>query len=385
MAYGGNKIINLILKKIYESPINGLEGVGNSNGFAFTYKVSDIPVAKLISGVATHNIEIELKVKISVNGNGVDFAKNVPMKAEGRIGVSNNILLITQLTLTNTSPNPIDNLIVSIINSQIIPPIRTTLRNIPLPRLNNLFGSGLSASIISGSVIDNGPSFEVGLRITGSSGIANANRPTDTNLESLNTGGSNKVIAMVSDEAAQLLIKESFSELSQNFNKSVNGFGFGAKIKGKIQATKLKFDIASGVGRVKTTISINNLQGGIKAPLVGWQTIGIPCPDLIVEITNSISVSGNRAIITLTGVDNINIDLNFPSLLSPVESLLEGLFNTILRAFHRKISDIIEGTKFEIFRLSGDLLGNNLNVNLGFEPGGLRYTGNSIQAIIKVS
>jgi hypothetical protein len=188
MAYGGNRLLNLIIRKIYALPNNGLEGIGNLNGFAYTYNVSAIPVARLISGVGTHNIEIDLEVKISVNGNGVDFGRNVPMRAQGRIGVSNNILSITQLTLTNTSPNPINNLIVNIINSQIIPPIRATLRNIPLPRLNDLFGSGLSASIVSGSVIANGPSFEAGLRITGVSGIANANRPTNTNLESLNNG-----------------------------------------------------------------------------------------------------------------------------------------------------------------------------------------------------
>ena len=279
MAFGGEKLLNFILRKIYTTPNNGFEGEGASNGLNYTFKVINAPTGRLIPDTLTHNLEIDLEVKISVNGNGVNFARNVPMKAKAKIGISNGMVSISQLTLTNISPNPIDAIVVSIINSQIIPPIRTELRNIPLPRLNDLFGSGLSANIVSGSVISAGPSFQAGLRITGASGIANASQPTLANLQSLNTANSNRIIAVVSDEAVESLLGSTMTAHSHVFNKSATGLGFGAKIKGTIRATRPMFDIVDGVGRVTTTISINNLQGGIKAPFGGWKFINIPFPN----------------------------------------------------------------------------------------------------------
>jgi hypothetical protein len=385
MAYCGDKLLNLILKKVHASATNQFRGHGQAAGIDYSYEVVNPPVGRFVANLTTHNVEIGLTVKVRVNLPIGGFDQDIPMQANGRISISGGVLSVTHLSMINVGSGPLDAVVVSIINNSVIPPLRNTLRGIPLPQLNNLFGSGFSVNASEGAVIADGPSFEAGFNLVGISGIANAVRPSIADLTLLSTAPSNRIIATISDDAIQVLARNLIPEISQNFEKSGTVGGFGAKIKGTIRAKNIKFDIVGGVGRVKITISISGLKGGIRVPILGWKYINIPSPEVDLTISNSLSISGNRVIITLTGVDNISIDLDFPALLNPIESLLEVLFNTILRAFHRRISDAIEGTKIELFRLPSNLFSSSLAVNLAFEPNGIKYVENSVQATLRVN
>lgn len=384
-AYGGDKLLNFILRKVFEQQNNGFSGNGTVQGIAYTYSVQAPPTGHFIPQQNNYNVEILFTVKVTATINGVNFNIDIPMIARGRVSVSGGNLTINQINVVTNSPNPIDQALVAIINQRVLPPLRTRLNNIPMPRLTDIYGSGLSVALSAVNVISNGPCMETELRVIGATGLANATRPSDAELTTLNTANSNRLIATVSDDVVQHIARGLISQIEYPFEKSKTGLGFGARIKGKMVAKDFKFDIVNGVGRAKIKIGFTTLKGGIKAPLVGWNDVNIPKPEVEVTISNSLSVSGNRVIVTLTGVDNISIDLNFPAVLLPVEALLEGLLNVIYRAFHRRISDLIEGTRFELFRLSNNLFGGEIDVNLAFEPNGVQYFENSVKVIIRVN
>ncbi len=388
MAFGGEQLLNLIILKLYNTRPNRFRGNGTASAINYTYAVVNVPTCRLVVNDATHNFEINLDVRVTADPLGINFDSVLPMKSLGTISISDGILSITRLNLTNNSVNPIKQIVVNIINSQVIPPLTATLLSIPLPQLSSFFGTGLSASISSGQVI-NGPAIEIGSRIVGRIGVAVANVPPLAELQALNNGANANTatsIALVSDEAVNILIRNIFTDRSLNFDERGSKAGFGAGIKGRVHATTPRLQIVGGIATITTTISLSHLEGGIRVPIWGWSWVDLPTPpNVTVQVNHTLSTSGNRAIITITGIDRISVNLNFPSILSPVESVLESLINAVLRSFRGLLGDAIEGTRFEIFRLPSNILGNNLNVNLSFEQGGLRYFQHSIKAIFRVS
>lgn len=383
MAFGGDSLLNSIIMKFYNASPNRFRGNGLSNRINYTYAVTTPPIWRLIANVPGHNIEIDLNVRVTADPAGINFDSVVPMRAVGTIAINAGVLSITNLVLSNIAANPIDAIVVGIINTTVIPSLSNTLASVPLPQFNNLFGTGLSALISTGRVI-NGPSLEVGSRITGRGGLADAATPPMPELQALNQFPN--AIATVSDDAVNILIRNFLPRLSTSFSERGSRASFGAGIRGEVHATTPVINIAGGNATIQTTISLTDLEGGIRLPVWGWSWVNLPSPPNVNVIVNhSLSVVENRVVITLTGVQSISVNLNFPAILDPVESVLERLINTVLRAFRTLIGDAIRGTKFGIFKLSTNLLNNNLSTRLSIAQGGLQYFGNSVKATFSIS
>jgi hypothetical protein len=387
MAYGGNNLMNTVMNKVYSTQRSKFKGSGTSSGIAYSFDINQLPVVQLVSGNINHNLSIDMRVAITArNSSGLNFSNVIPMKATGKLVVTNGVLSITQIKVSTHSPIPIDQLVVGVINSQIIPKITALLMGIPVPQLTNLFGSGLSAQLITGKVIP-GPALEAAARITGKPGISAANAPTAANIASLNNGSATMALAigMVSGAAVNELIKALIPPLSHAFNKSASKVGFGAGIKGTIKATTPVLSINNGSGKASTTISFSGLKGGIKVPIKGWTWVPLPAPNTNVVVTHTLSAIGNKGVITLTGVDSIKVSFSWPTVLKPVEALLKGLLNGILSLFKGLISNAVKGRKFDIFQLPNTIPGTNLGATLKFETGGLGYFLSSVRALIRVT
>lgn len=385
MIYGGNNLMNMVVTKVYQAQRNSFKGSGNSNGIAYSFDVAHVPVANLVANVATHNLEIDLKVAITATGTFIAFDKTLAMKATGRVAISQNRLSLTGMAVTTTSTDLIDQLVVGIIDAQIIPKLSVALANIPIPQLTNIFGSSLSASLHTGTVIS-GPALEVGARITGKSGIAAADAPTVETITALNNGTAANalVVAMVSSSALNVLLKAVLPPLTSAFDERATGGGFGAGIKGTIKATTPVLTVTGGNGKITTTISFAGLKGGIDTPFTQWKWVALSAPTATVVIKHTLSAVGQVGVIKLTSVDQINVSLNWPSILKPVEALAEKLLDSILSLFHDKISQAVRGKKFDLFELPATIPGTSLAATLRFDTNGLGYFKSSVRALIRI-
>jgi len=385
MAYGGNNLMNMVLARVYSTQRNKFKGVGSSGGLAYTFDVTHVPVAKLVSNRRTHNLEIDLTVAISASGGLIQFDNTVTMKATGLLAISQSQLSLSGLNVTTSSTNLIDQVVAGVVNTQIVPAISSTLAGIPIPQLTKVLGSSLSAKLQTARVIP-GPALEAGASLVGKTGIAPADAPTVDTIARLNTGTSTNALmsVVVSAGAVNALIKEVVAPLAHTFDERASKLGFGAGIKGTIRATTPVLNVQNGSGNANTSVSFTGLKGGIRVPLKGWTWVSLSAPKTNVVVTNALSGSGSTGLLTLTGVGSIKVVLNWPTLLKPVEALVKGLLNGILSLFRGTISNAVKGRKFELFKLPATIPGTNLAANLSFASGGLAYFKRSVQAVVRI-
>lgn len=386
MVYAGNDLLNIVLRKVYAAERDDFKGSGNASGLNYTFDVIAPPTGRFIVGAATHNLEIDLVVDIQTTGI-LTFHDHVALRAIGKLVLSGRILSLTSLKVQPASGgNPLAAAVAVAVNKQIIPSISDELDNTRVPQLTELFGTNLAANPKTGTAI-NGPALEVGASIAGKSGIAAADPPNATNIAALSSGSASTalVIAMVSSAAVNVLAKALIPALSYKFDKRANGGGFGAGIKGTIKATQPILKVTAGNGTVKTKISFSGLQGGIKAPVVGWKWMSLSVPQFEVTIQHTLKAVGSKGVITLTGISKIKVSLSWPAMLSPVKNLAEDLLEKVAALFEKKIEDAIEGKQFVLFRLPSQIPGTDLDANLSFAPsGGLKYFGSTVQALVQI-
>jgi hypothetical protein len=385
MAYGGNNLMNMVVSKTYTAQRDRFKGSGNHSGIAYTFDVKDVPVATLVANVATHNLKIDLSVAVTASGQGVNFNNTISVQATGKLAVAQGILSLTAMNLTTTSANVGDQLVISIVKSQIIPRIKAALGGIPIPQLTNLFGSGLSASLRTGAIIA-GPALETGARITGRSGIAAADVPTAANISALNGGSSASALAIgiVSSRAVNVLVTALVPRLSISFDERVSAAGFDAGIRGIIRATTPVLTVSNGSAVATTTISFSNLRGGIDTPFTDWYWVSLTAPTARVMIGHKLSTSGRAGVLTLTSVDKIQVSLNSHPALLPAEKLLNGLLADVLKQFRNEISNALKGQKIELFKLPATIPGTNIGATLSFDSNGLGYFGSSVRALVRI-
>ncbi len=386
MVYAGNDLLNMVIRKAYAAHRNDFMGSGSASGLNYTFDVIEPPIGRLVAGVVTHNLEVDLKVNLQTSGN-LNFQDCVELKATGKLMISGGMLSLTGMQLQPISAGIPAAIVAAVVNRQVIPSINAALINIPVPQLTNLFGSGLAASPKTGAVI-NGPALEVGARITGQTGIAAADSPAPATLAALNSSNASNalIIAMVSSAAVNVLSKKMLPPLSYAFDRRATAAGFGAGIKGTIKATHPILTVTGGNGTIKTTISFSNLKGGIKAPMVSWKWVSLTVPDFKVVVQHTLGAVDSKGVITLTGLASINVSLSWPFVLNPVEALVEDMLDKILKLFKGQIESAITGKKFVLFELPPDIPGTGLDSTLSFDPsGGVRYFNSSVQALVRVS
>jgi hypothetical protein len=386
MAYGGNNLINMILSRVYATQRNKFKGSGSAAGARFAFDVTQVPVARLVPNTTSYNLEIDLpKVRLTGKAGPINFDKTIAMRARGKLAISQGRLSLTSITVDTTSTSGLDQIVVGLINSFVIPRITAALASIPIPQLHHVFDSSLSAEVRTGKVIA-GPALEVGARITGQTGISAADSPSSSDISALNNGTATnaRMLGLVSGGAVNVLIRNVLPPLSHGFDERASKAGFGAGIKGTVKASVPNLKITNGNAKASTTISFSGLKAGIKAPLIGWKWVSLSAPDTDVVVTNSLSASGNIGLVRLTGVSSISVNLHFPSVLDPVEHLLENLLNAILSLFRGIISNAVSGKTFELFTLPTTVPGTNLGATLSFDTGGLAYFKSSVRAMIRV-
>jgi hypothetical protein len=389
MAYAGNDLMNMVVRRVYAEHRDRFKGNGTiSNPFSidYSYDVTQAPVAKLVTNIATHNLEIGLKVTIIAQGGAINFNETLDMKATGKFVISQGLLSLSGINITTTSTNVPAVLVTAVLNTQVMPKISGALANIPVPQLTNLFGTSLSASLRSGLVI-NGPALEVGARITGKTRIAAADAPSPANITSLNNSAATDamVIGMVSSSATNVLLKAILPPLSYAFDERASKAGFGAGIKGTIKATTPTLTVNGGNGKITTTVSFSGFKAGIDTPVSQWKWVSLSIPKATVVIKHTLKATDHMGVITLTEVESIKTALSWPSILKPVENLVEKLLDGILSLFRGRISNAVKNKSFRLFELPSTIPGTNLAAQLSFNASnGLGYYKSSVQALVRV-
>lgn len=382
MVFGGNELLNLTLQEIYTNERNRFKASGQRGRVHYSFDVTNLPTGRFITNLNTHNFEVDFTVLLETQGTFVS-SQNLAMRATGTIKINNGFLSITQLSVINLHIAPVNALLIPIIDNDVLPPLRNTLRNMPIPQLNNFIGSGFSLNLSSSTVIAP-PALEVDCQIVGNASIANATFPSAANLQSLNSGGNPNqanVIAVASDEAINILFKSKFPTKTYDFSRQETGWGFGAGIKMKIRTTSPIININNGIGAIHMTLRIRNIKAGAKG-FGKWVWVNLADLDVNVEITNRLIIEEDQAKIKLTGFSRIKVRFRFGGVLKAVEGILEDLVNVVINEFRDLLSDEIRNKKISIFRLPANVLGANLNANASINS--LDYSNNSVQAIFDV-
>lgn len=381
-AFGGNNILNMAVTKFFNANPNKFKGSGSQSNVQYAYQVVSAPVMTLIPNNNTRNLKIALNVNIKVPT--LSFDQNIPMEANAKIVFQNNILSITNLSLT--AVNPADAFVVGLINAVVIPALSQSLAAIPVPVLTGVLSPALSVQLQSIAVLNN-PALVIGGKIAGTNINQVADTPLPANLNALNTGSSSSagIVATVVEGSINHLIKTLLPELSHSFDKRATKLGMGAGIKGTIKAGKPVLTIVNGVGSAKTTISFSGLKAGIDPPFVSMKWISLPSPTVAVTVNHLLKSSGNTGVLEIRGIDDFSVNFSFPTLLKPVELLLEGLFKGIFVIFKGLINNAISGRKIELFKLPSKLPGTHFSASLAFAQNGLSYLGKSIQGIVRVT
>ncbi len=383
MAYGGDALLNLVVSRFYTAKRGTFAGNGTESGQTYTYDVLTAPGLRLIGPPSAHNLELDLRVRITVNGF-ITYDGTIPMLVKGKISLNNGVLALTVVSITTVATG-LDKAVVTLINKDVKPKLNTALAAIPIPNLADVFGSGLAVRLITGRVLS-GPALALGGRITGVTGLAGADAPAPATLTALDTPPA-LLAALISEAAANALIRATTPPLSLKFDKKGTKLGFGAGIKGTIRASVPVLDIHQGRGSITTTISFTGLKGGIKTPIPftkgGW--VALPSPTVKVTIAHSLTATSNAGFIVLNKVAKITLSLNFPAILKPVEGLVEQLLSEVLTDFGQVIDNVLNGRRFQLFKLPTTVPGTLINANLAFTPNGLGYFLSSIQALIRVT
>lgn len=397
-AYGGNNLLNLAIKKFYTTNRSKFKGNGKSDGYTYTYDISEMPVANLLPNETVKNFEIVMNnVVITAKGNNVNINNNIKLVALCKLAIvkktSETVLgqiidyLIPKyelslkiLKIVSPSTNIIDQIIVGILNSQVIPKINDTLKELQIPQIIRLFGSNLSARLKTFQVIQ-GPAFEVGATLVGKTNLGEANYPT-ANINALNIGNNSAlVVGTISSQAINTIIKEIILPFEQNFRKTKGKGG----LKGKLKVEFNSLEIKNNDCLIDLSVSINKFQGGIYLPIVDWEWFSLPSQKINLKILNKLSVNGNAALLTLTDLTEFKMSINWPTSLKLVKTILSSLLESEIKSFIKsEIKKQIISKKIEIFKLPSTIPGTNLSASLTFEKNGLEYYNSSLKALVKI-
>jgi hypothetical protein len=391
MAYGGNNILNLTLNKVYQKDPSKFEGSGSVKGFNYSFEITKAPTAKLVYGNSTHNIVISLKnvnIKIAprVGIDGPSIDKNMPLTAEGKLGISDGIFSFTSLVVSIDNPDVLEAIFVEIINEKVVPKIEDQLKAVTLPQLDNLFHSSLTAEIHTGQVIS-GPAFEIGVRITGNTSIGVADAPASTNISSLNSGTATNalVVAMISDDAINVLIKSLNKTITKSYDeRETNEYGFGSAITGTLTITTPVLNITNGSGKVTAHVSVD-LKAGIQVPLLDWGWVTLFRGVADVEVNNTLITQGNEAMMKLNSIASLVIDYGLPPEMIPVEKEVISMYAKIYKNFTAKVNSALqERPPIHLFNLPSTIPGSSTPATLSFDPDGFTYYKNSVRALVRI-
>jgi len=389
-VYGGNSLLNLFLNKLYQARPGDFSSNGTAGGFNFSYNTLNAPTGKFVfSASPKPNLTIKLSsvdIRIArIGGAGPSLQVKYIINATGKLTISNGILSISSLNVAIENPGVIDALILPILNGNVLPAIQNSLQHILLPQIQNIFGTGLNASLYSGKVIS-GPALLVGARVSGQN-ISDADNVSTIDLASLNTNNVNKgkLIGLVSGAAINVLIRSRLTSIpSQSFDKRQNLIVGEIGIKGSVNASVPEFSISNSSGSAKTTISFNGVKVGGKLGFLPWLWFNIALPSFKVVVRHQLKVNNDKGIISLTGVDSLKVVFNnFPSELNGVKRDIENLFNNVvLPVFKSNISNAIAGISFEVFDLPTRIPGTSLVSEIKYN--GLGYYRSSVKAEIEL-
>jgi|GEM_PF-5300960 len=262
-----------------------------------------------------------------------------------------------------------------VVNGYVLPAVTKRYSGITLPQFQNLFGSDLNASIASVAVSNQ--QFDVYANIA----------PTTFASQSLDSeitaeDADSIINAYVSGEAVQLIASKVMKPMSSPFSKESGGSFGGAGIKGTIYMGQPGISINGSSASASAPISIS-MEGGVKA-FWNWVWVPLPVPDTNVVIDISLTDDGTNAYIEITGVQSIHVDLgDWPSVLKPVESAIEGLLDAVVGLFRGTISNAVSGTKLGLFSLPDVIPGMDVPADLTFNS--LGFANSGVQTAIEIS
>jgi hypothetical protein len=395
-GYAGNDILNMALRLVYQREPQRFRGSGSvaAQGLQYTYQVTAAPTAVLgpgASGAPAHNLQFRMsavRVVVTRTSDGRTlYDVTYPMTAYVMLGLSGGRVSISSLSITVSGGG--DAVLQQVINSFVVPSLRTSLNSIALPQAANIFGTGLSASVQAANVVPAGGgqhALRVGAAFAGRTGIGAADAPGPADLARLNGGSATNaaMLGLVSAGAVNALVSTAVGPITDTFDKRASKLGFGAGIKGTIRASTPVIAISRGLGSAKTKVSIS-LEAGIRVPLKGWTWVKVPVPDANVVVDMRLMTPNTRTgAVELTGVQSIKVNINWPSVLRPVGDLLEGLINGVLTLFRGKISAAVRGKRFNLFELPTTIPGTGIPATLSFAAGGLSFFGGSVRGLITV-
>ncbi len=374
-------MLTLVLSKYYRS---------NTDKFAGSTTISDLdvkvswaattpPSAKLYSASGGHNVTATFStVAISIDDESEDpITLAVSITAE--LVLSNGVLSLTSLASNVTGGGSawINKKFSPIVDKLIAQQYQAEVEHIQLPQFSNLFGSGLSATVLDASIVDGFA--DLGVALSASGGASSGTRPSANNVQS---PGANVAVSIsasglqivLDTQRSRFPISYPFREVTEH-KEGILGH-FGAGITGTLALAMPHMAVAGNHASAAGVVSFSGLEGGVEA-FGEWTWIPLPEPEITAGINVVLTTDSTHktAKVAVTGVGAIAAHFNWPGVLAPVGETLASLLDDVLDAFRSDISSALEGMAFDVLTLPGTLAGAPFSLHfasLGFASGCLQ-------------
>ena len=300
----------------------------------------------------------------------------------GIFGVGNGKLVLTSLASKVTGGSGGDDpLVKKIMDGFVLPSLAARVQGMELPQFQGIFGTGLNARIANVTIDKQ----VFNLFATIAAGAAETPVKIDAAAAPVKidaVADPANINAYVAGNAINILGQQIIGPQQYNFDQDAGGSFGAAGIRGRINMSRPSISINGSAATAGAGISIS-AEGGIKL-FWTWSWVPLPIPNTKVAIDIALRSNSTDAYIEITGVQSIHVDLgNWPGILSPVKSVIEGLLNAIVGAFRGQISNAVSGTKIKLFDLPATIPGMNVPARLSFTT--LQFANSGVTASINVA
>ncbi|MBA2666426.1 MAG: hypothetical protein H0U69_05260 [Trueperaceae bacterium] len=385
LVLAGNDLVQSALRVAYMARRDTFRGSGRRRGFSYAFDLTEAPIVRLVAGASDHDMELDLLLKITVSSLAFDVSRTLLLRSTAMLVVREGTLTVSGLRVTSPGVGTVDRIIAALVDARVVPSIEAALADVRIPPIEARFGGAFSLELASVSVFE-GPAVAFGVTVVGVPPLAPAERPSQADVESL-AGASESgaaAIAVASGDAVNAILAQLLPPLTHPFDRRRSRGRFGAGIKGRAHATTPALEVRDGRGTARSRVSFTAVEAGFAVPGAGWKWFALPVPTADVVVGHALSAAGRTALLTLSGVEEVDVRLKLPRALAPVEGVVRGLFARVMVSVRRRLTAAVAGREIELFVLPEVLPAGPASVGLRLEFVGLEYRGGSVRAAIRV-
>jgi hypothetical protein len=289
-------------------------------------------------------------VRVSLQG---DAPVDLSLTTTGLVTLQGGTLSITALSTTIAGAGGwLDRAIAKQVDTRIAQQFEQALAHITIPVFGEIFNSSLTVAIDDAAIANGICAVHGSLtyRGEGSAGPAPSVVGDTSSTPSLGiaTNASGLQVVLFTQRSRFPLV----APVKEIAEKPAGPLGdFGAGIKGTIGLSYPRLSVSGSSAAAVSDVSFA-LQGGVEA-FGSWTWVSLPIPDVTAELFVALGpdASGRIAELRLTGIGDVDVHVEWPSVLKPAGDSLASLLDAVIGDFRGAIGAALRSLSFPIFTL----------------------------------